>query len=130
MFHHRTGPRAAHREREARRVQSSATLAASFPRLKSLTANLVYYGAEGVKKGAELKYMVNIANAKAVFRFNCPNSECIRGDFDLTECLANAVAKHQTAVTGELICQGTTINRVRCLNILRYALKLGYRARS
>jgi hypothetical protein len=130
MFRHRTGPRAEHREREARRVQSSATLSASFPRLKSLTANLVYCGSEGVQMGSQLKYMVNIANAKTVFRFNCPNSECIRGDFDLTDSLASAVAKHQTAVTGELVCRGTTIKRVRCLNVLRYALKLGYRARS
>jgi hypothetical protein len=98
--------------------------------LKSLTASLEYYDSQGVKKGTQLKYAVNIANAKSVFRFNCPNSECIRGDFDLTTILADAVATRQTTVTGELVCRGGTINRVRCLNVLHYALKLGYRAKA
>lgn len=128
MYHHRIGPRAEHRERQARRVQTAATLAAKFPQLKSLTAHLEYYDSQGAKKGAQLKYTVNIANAKSVFRFNCPNTECIRGDFDLTDILAAAVARRRTTVTGELVCGGSTINRVRCQNILRYALHLGYRA--
>ena len=40
-----------------------------------------------------------LANAKSVFRIDCPNSGCIGGDFDLTEELAKAVAEHRTTVT-------------------------------
>jgi hypothetical protein len=65
-----------------------------------------------------------------VFRFDCLNSECIRGDFDLSQELTNAVAARRTTATGEKCCQGwrskTTIDTVHCHNILRYKLSLGY----
>jgi hypothetical protein len=65
-----------------------------------------------------------------VFRFNCPNTECVRGDFDLTEELADAVKARRTTVTGEMVCQGwrsrTTIDTVHCHNVLRYKLTLTY----
>lgn len=92
--------------------------------------NLSFYDSEGVTKNSQIKYTVNLANAKSVFRFSCPNNECIRGDFDLTEELANAIAKHRRTVTGEMCCQGwrskTTIDTVHCHNILRYKLSLVY----
>ena len=73
---------------------------------------------------------VNLANAKSVFRFNCPNGECIRGDFDLTDELAKAVTGKRTTVSGEKSCEGwrskTTIDTVHCGNILRYKLSLAY----
>jgi hypothetical protein len=66
-----------------------------------------------------------------VVRFDCSNYECVRGDFDLSEVLAQAVARRRTTVAGEMCCQGwhskTTIDEVRCHNILRYKLKLAYR---
>ena len=130
MYRQRTGARFEHREQESQRVKDSPSLASRFRKLKSLTVDLSYYDPEGVSKNSQVKYTVNLANAKSVFRFNCPNSECIRGDFDLTEKLAKAVAAHRTTVTGEMTCQGwrskTTINSVRCANILRYKLTLVY----
>ena len=130
MYRQRTGARFKHREQESQRVKDSPSLASRFRKLKSLTVDLSYYDPEGVSKNSQVKYTVNLANAKSVFRFNCPNSECIRGDFDLTEKLAKAVAAHRTTVTGEMTCQGwrskTTINSVRCANILRYKLTLVY----
>jgi hypothetical protein len=40
------------------------------------------------------------------------------------------VAAHKTVAQGEVVCRGwrsrTTINTVRCNNIFRYKLKLGY----
>ena len=130
MYRQRTGARFEHREQESQRVKDSPSLADRFRKLKSLTVDLSFYDPEGVSKTSHVKYTVNITNAKSVFRFNCPNTECIRGDFDLTDQLANAVAKRKTMVTGEMICQGwrskTTVNSVRCANILRYKLTLGY----
>ena len=87
-----------------------------------------------VLTGTEIKAVrankVNLANAKSVFRFDCLNNECVRGDFDLSEDLANAIAAHRTSAVGEMCCQGwrskTTIGTVQCHNILRYTLSLGY----
>jgi len=112
-------------------VKSSPSLADKFQKLKSLVVNLKYYDSKGVAQNGQFTYTVNLDGAKSVFRFRCPNDECIRGDFDLTKELASAVAKRRTSVTGELSCQGwqnkTTIDTVHCHNILRYELKLAYR---
>lgn len=119
-----------YRDQEGQRVKASPSLADKFQKLKSLIVHLAHYDSNGVTPNSQLKYVVNLDNAKSVFRFRCPNDECIRGDFDLTEELARAIAKHRTAVTGELSCQGwqnkTTIDTVHCHNILRYELKLAY----
>jgi hypothetical protein len=130
MYRQKLGLRAEYREQEGQRVKASPSLANKFRKVKSLTVNLGYYDTDGVTQNSQLKYVVNLDNAKSVFRFKCPNDECIRGDFDLSKELARAVAKHRTTVTGELSCQGwqskATIDTVHCHNILRYELKLAY----
>ena len=130
MYHQRTGARAEYRQQEGLRIKDSASLADKFRQLKSLTVDLMYYDPEGISKTSEIKYTVNLANAKSVFCFNCPNSECVRGDFDLSEELARAITGRQTNVAGEMACQGwrskTTIETLRCRNILRYKLSLAY----
>ena len=130
MFRQRTGPRFEHRAKEGLRVQAAPSLTDKFQKLKSLTVGLEYYDGDGVTKNSAIKYVVNLDHAKSVFRFNCPNTECIRGDFDMTEELAEAVAKRRTRAAGELSCQGwqskTTIDTKHCHNILRYTLSLGY----
>ena len=130
MYQQRLGARAEYRQQEGQRVKDSVSLADKFQKLKSLTVEFDYYNPEGVTKNSQIKYEVNLQNAKSVFRFNCPNKECIRGDFDLTRELADAVATHRTTVSGELACRGwlskTTVDTVHCHNILRYKLRLGY----
>ena len=53
-----------------------------------------------------------------------------RGDFDLSEALAKAVAGRQKVVTGELRCQGRRKRGDRefvpCQRLLRYRLNLSY----
>jgi hypothetical protein len=130
MAQHKTSPRAEYRQRENLRINASHNLAEKFHGLKSLTVDLAYYDAGGIRKTAEIKYTVNLANAKSVFSFTCPNNECVGGDFDLSEKLASAVAAHLVTATGELCCQGwqskTTIESARCHSILRYKFNLGY----
>ncbi len=130
MQRQRLGPRSEYREQEGQRVKDSMSLADKFRKLKSLTVELSHHDAEGLTRNSQIKYTVNISNAKSVFRFSCPNNECIRGDFDLTEIIADAVAKHRTRVSGEMICEGwrskTTVDTVHCHNILRYTLSLAY----
>jgi hypothetical protein len=123
-------PRADYRQQESQRAQESASLSEKFRELKSLTVELAYFNPEGVTRNSQIKYTVNPDHAKSVFRFDCANNECIRGDFDLSEALAKAVAARQATVTGEMCCQGwlskTTIDEVHCHNILRYKLSLEY----
>jgi len=131
MYRLRIGPRFEYREQERQRVEGSPSLSDQFPQLKSLTVDLGYYNSTGLTKNSQIKFTPNLANAKSVFRIDCPNNGCIGGDFDLTEKLAKAVAEHRTTVTAEMSCQGwqskTTIDTVHCHNILRYTLSLAYR---
>jgi hypothetical protein len=98
--------------------------------LKSLTVEIAYFDEGGFVRRGEMKHTVNLAHAKSLFRFNCPNGECVGGDFDLSTELANAVAERQEFASGELVCQGwrsrTTIDNVLCRNVLRYKLSIGY----
>jgi hypothetical protein len=126
FFQRRTGPKAEYQEQQKQRVIESHSLSDQFPKLKSLTAILKYNEANSLPSRSQLKYVVNIANAKSVFRFKCPNSECIGGDFDLSKELARAVGKRRASVKGEMACKGNTINRVRCGNILNFSLRFGY----
>jgi hypothetical protein len=132
MFRPSEGPRFDYRQQETQRVKDSPTLSQRFPELKSLTVDLGYYGPRGDYKNSQIKFTPNLQNAHAVFRVDCPNNGCIRGDFDLTETLAKAIAEHRKTVTGEMSCAGwqgkTTIDTVRCRNILRYKLSLAYRS--
>lgn len=115
---------------ENQRVKDSATLAAKFKKLKALTVELAYFTGDRANRSSQVKYKVNLENAHSVFRFNCPNNECVCGDFDLSDDLASAVKKKRKIVEGELFCQGwrnrATIDTLRCNNVLRYKLTLSY----
>jgi hypothetical protein len=130
MHPRRIDHRAEHRQQENLRINASPNLAKRFQDLKSLTVELQYFDVGAVRKTSEIKYTVNLENAKSVFAFACPNAECVRGDFDLTEKLASAVNAHLESTDGEACCQGwrskTTIDSLRCLDVLRYKLSMTY----
>lgn len=123
-------PRAEYRLRETQRVNSSASLAEKFPKLKSLKVELAYFEPDGLHKTGEVRYQVNVKHAKSVFLFVCQSAECLAGDFDLSEVVAQAVAKRRKALEGEIHCQGTRVkskeDKRPCHNLLRYKLTLGY----
>jgi len=130
MYTKKLNPRTEYRQQENLRVQESTSLEAEFPGMKSLTVDLAHFDSTGSRKGSQLKYTVNLANAKSLFRFNCANHECVGGDFDLSEELALAVAARRKSVIGEMRCQGwrskTTIDTIRCDDLLRFELTIGY----
>jgi hypothetical protein len=123
-------PRAEYRQQENQRTLNSARLADQFPQLKFLMVDLSCFNPEGLSKSSEIRYTVNLTHARSVFRIDCPNNECVHGDFDLTEELAEGVTARRTSVIGEKCCQGwmskTTIGTHRCSHILRYNFSLGY----
>src|SRR6267142_2622312 len=118
MNQHKGGARAEQRRQDNQRVNESASLADRFRDLRTLTVDLAHYDPDGRAKTGEIKYTVNLANAKSMFRFSCPNEECVAGDFDLSQELANAIASRRTTASGEIICHGwrskTTVDRIRC----------------
>lgn len=124
------GPRAEYRQQESQRARNSASIAHKFPQLVALTVDLAYSNAEGSGQPNTIKYRANIDNARSVFRFDCPNSECVGGDFDLSNDLIRAYVEHKATLVGEARCQGwrskTTIGTCRCEHILRYRLSLAY----
>lgn len=130
MNHHKFTPRADYRLQESQRARESASLTECYPELKSLTVEFAHFTPQGVSRNSEVKYTVNPKRGKSVFRLDCPNHECVRGDFDLSAALAEAIAQRQTVATGELCCQGwlskKTIDETPCGNILRYTLRLAY----
>ncbi|MEW6307177.1 MAG: hypothetical protein AB1705_27305 [Verrucomicrobiota bacterium] len=127
-------PRADYRRQQSLRAKESASLSEKYRELKSLTVELDYLGVSGICRNSHLKYTVNPDHAKSVFRFDCPNDQCVGGDFDLSEVLAQAVAARRTTVTGEVRCQGwlskSTIDKTHCHNLLRYKLTLAYGRRA
>lgn len=123
-------PRAEYLQQEHQRVKESASLLERYQALKNLTVEIAYFDEEGLIRRGEMKYTVNLTHAKSLFRFSCPNNECVGGDFDLSTELANAIAERHEAASGELVCQGwrskTTIGNLCCHNIMRYKLSIGY----
>ena len=123
-------PRADYRQQESQRANESISLAQKFKELKSLTVEFAYFSPDGIGQNRQIKYTVNPEHARSVFRLDCINDECIRGDYDLSEALAQAVAARQATATGEMCCQGwlskTTIDEVHCHHILRYKFSLEY----
>ena len=130
MYSQRPSPRKDYRQNQNQRVNASATLAEQFPELTALIVDLVYFSRGSFTRNSEIKFTVNLAHAKSLFRFNCPNDQCVGGDFDLSAELAKAVEKHRTNLAGEVICQGwrsqTEIGQERCLNTLRFKLSAAY----
>ena len=126
----KSNPRAEYRLRETQRVNESLSLAHKFPKLKSLKVDLSYFEPDGLTRTGEMRYKVNVEHAKSVFSFVCQNSECLEGDFDLSDAVTQAVAKRRKAVEGEIRCPGTRVRpkegKTPCHNLLRYKLTLGY----
>jgi len=126
----RTSPRSEYLQQQNQLVLGSPSLAEKYPRLKSLTVDLGYYGEGGIACSSQIKYTVNLEHAKSVFRVGCHNQECVRGDFDLSEVIAATVLAKKTSVAGELFCQGwrnrAGIDTIPCRNLLRYKLTLNY----
>jgi hypothetical protein len=130
MHTRKRNPRQEYQLRQREKIDGSPSLAKKFPLLKALKVTLEYYDAEGFTKHGELKCKLNVEHAKSALWFACPGVECMRGDFDLTEALVEAVTWRRKVATGELRCQGTRKRGDRqlvpCQTLLRYKLDLNY----
>jgi hypothetical protein len=127
----RPNPRIEYRRRRAERVNSSPNLSEKFPKLKNLSVIVDFFDPNGVIRQGGLKYKVNLEHGKSLFCFNCVNPDCVGGDYDLTQALAQSVAARKKVAEGELRCQGSRQfkdpkRNTPCRCVLRYKLALGY----
>ena len=132
MYEPKPNPRREYREQESRLAEESATIADAFQDLKSLTLDLAYFRPGSFTHNSRIKYSVNLAFAKSRFRLNCPNENCVGGDFDLSAALSKAVAGRKTTLSGEIHCEGWSnqgaIGQEHCNHVLRYKLSAEYAA--
>jgi hypothetical protein len=132
MKERKLSPRVEYRLAQSQRVKESVTLAEKFRELKALTVDLTYSDEKGHLKPGTMKYTVNPVNGKSLFRIDCPNQECVAGDFDLSAEIAATIAAHRTTASGEITCAGwrskTEIGNVHCGNVLHYKFSVGYNA--
>ncbi len=123
-------PRQEYRLKQREQVDVSPVMSEKYPRLKALKAALEFFDASGTVRNGGMRCKLNVEHAKSALWFACPGVECLAGDFDLSEVLAQAVATRRKVVTGELRCQGTRKRGQRerepCGTLLRYKLNLTY----
>jgi len=126
----KTNARAEYRRQQTARMEASPSLAEQYGGLSSLTVNLEFFEAGGTRKITEIKYTVNLTHARTVFGFHCPRDNCVGGDFDLSQTLADAIASREATATGELHCCGrqgfVAAESTCCHSVLRYELNLEY----
>lgn len=127
----KANPRVEYRLLQTQRIKDSRSLNQEYPKLKSLKIDLEYLDPQSLARNGGMKYKANLEHAKSMFCFNCPSSECVGGDFDLSAELARAITAKLKIISGEKQCQGVRHNRERkekipCQNILRYKLSLSY----
>ncbi len=94
------------RQKAFERTEKSASVAVTYPRLRTLTVNLVYFAREIVSWGHGVRYRANLETAKSMLHFSCPSSLCSGGGFDLSNDLSTA------AVAGR---RKSTVRAVQCL---------------
>ena len=126
----KTDERSEYRTLQSERVTAAPLLADEFPQLRLLTMELSQYDLDGLARMSQMKQTLNLKNTSSIVRVHCGNMDCVRGDFDLTQDLAEAAASRRGTATGELRCYGwrnkVSIEKVRCGRILRYKLTLEY----
>ncbi len=121
------------RRRAFERAEKSPSLAMTYPRLKNLTMDLLYFDRQMGSRGHALKYRANLEAAKSMLQFICPSSLCHGGGFDLSKELRSAVARRQKTVDGKIHCLGSrdeeTGKTAPCESILHYKMTLAFQSK-
>lgn len=122
------------RRRAFELAEKSPSLAMTYPRLKNLTMDLLYFDREMVSRGHALRYRANLETAKSMLQFICPSSLCKGGGFDLSKELRSAVAGHRKTGDGDVHCQGSrdqaSGKTAACESILRFKMTLAFKSKS
>jgi hypothetical protein len=122
------------RQRAFDRVEKSASVAVTYPRLKTLTVNLVYFARGIVSWGHGVRYRANLETEKSMLRFCCPNSLCSGGGFDLSEDLSTAAAGRRKSIVRAVQCPGVCDlengKTAPCESKLHFKITLTYKTKA
>jgi hypothetical protein len=122
------------RELTFKRVEESASLASTYPQLKALTVDLLYFDRDIVSWGHGLRYRANMETAKSMLHFDCPSSLCKKGGFNLSKDLSSAVKEHRKAIDGKVRCHGSrdqeTGKTAPCESILHFKMNLVFETKA
>jgi|SRR6185437_11941542 hypothetical protein len=121
------------RQRAFERRETSASIAVAYPRLKTLTVNLVYFARGIVSWGHGVIYRANLETAKSTLHFHCPSSLCSGGGFDLSKDLSITAAGRRKSIVRAVKCPGfcdlENGKTVPCESKLHFKMILTYKTR-
>jgi hypothetical protein len=122
------------RRKAFERVEKSASLATTYPCLKALKVDLLYFDREIVSWGHGLRYRANLETAKSMLHFDCPSPLCKNGGFDLSKDLSSAIAERQKSAEGTVRCLGfrdqETGKPSACETVLHFKMNLAFKSRA
>jgi hypothetical protein len=122
------------RRKAFERAEKSPSLAITYPRLKTLTVDLLYFDREIVSWGHGLRYRANLETAKSMLHFICPSGLCHGGGFNVSEVLRAAVREHRKTVDGQVHCHGSrdqaTGKTDRCESVLHFKMNLTFNTKA
>jgi hypothetical protein len=132
--HSKSELRKADRRTAFEQAEKSPSLAMTYPQLKTLSVDLLYFDREIVSFGQGLRYRANLETAKSVLQFTCPCTLCHRGGFDLSQELSCAIAERRKALDGQVHCHGyrdqESGKTVPCESILHFKMILAFKRQS
>jgi hypothetical protein len=134
-YHVRPRPKAevrkAYRRKAFERAEKSPSLAMTYPQLKTLSVDLLYFDREVVSFGHGLRYRANLETAKSMLQFPCSSTLCHRGGFDLSNELSCTVAERRKTLDGEVHCHGSRDQEsgktIPCESILHFKMILTFK---
>jgi hypothetical protein len=116
------------------RVEKSASLALTYPQLKALKMNLLYFDREMASRGQSIVYRANLKTAKSILHFNCPSSLCQGGGFDLSKVLRSAITDLRKSIAGVVQCRGfrdeETGNTAPCKSTLHFKMTIALKPKT
>lgn len=100
-----------------------------YPRVKTLTFELNYRDPDGLAQPSSKVYNWGPEHS-ALFRLECPYTECINGGHDLTKPISDMLNTRRSECSGTIYCKGwqdrRRIGKHRCLCELTYKVTATY----
>ena len=108
------------------RMMNALYMKEIYPKVKSIKIKAVFTDPDDNNK-FEKEYSWD-SEIKALFEIDCPYRECVRGGFDISNLIKQAVESDQNKISGEFTCQGwqdkNRINKHRCLLNGKFDIKI------
>ncbi|NNF15713.1 MAG: hypothetical protein HKN70_03145 [Gammaproteobacteria bacterium] len=110
-------------------LHSTPRLKETYPQIRGIAVNLMIsppdHETEPTLNGRSFG-----PDSLAFFEFRCKNVECKEGGFDISEPIAEAIAKGEQTITGRRVCNGwhgqQRVTELRCRYELNFRINFQY----